>query len=103
MTVAFNQAAAFVDVRVLEYSGLDTTSPLDVTAGAAGTGTSGEQRGGDDDLGERVDFWSGHDGGRRSRERGRGSRPGSLPVRTADIAEDKIGEQHGQLQCDGDR
>ncbi len=38
VTVAFNQAAAFVDVRVLEYSGIDTTSPLDVTAGAIGTG-----------------------------------------------------------------
>ena len=38
VTVAFNQAAAFVDVRVLEYSGIDTSSPLDVTAGAVGTG-----------------------------------------------------------------
>ena len=41
VTVTFNQAAAFVDVRVLEYSGLDTVSPLDVTAGAAGSGTTG--------------------------------------------------------------
>jgi hypothetical protein len=40
VTVTFNQAAIWVDVRVLEYSGLSTTSPLDVTAGAAGTGTS---------------------------------------------------------------
>jgi hypothetical protein len=40
VTVAFNQAATFVDVRILEYSGLDTTSPLDVTAGAAGSGTT---------------------------------------------------------------
>ncbi|MGC2181709.1 MAG: IPT/TIG domain-containing protein [Terriglobales bacterium] len=40
VTVTFNQAAAFVDVRVLEYSGLDTVSPLDKTAGAAGSGTS---------------------------------------------------------------
>ena len=40
VTVAFNQAAPFVDMRVLEYSGLDQTSPLDVTAGAAGTGTA---------------------------------------------------------------
>ena len=41
VTVKFNQAAAFVDVRALEYSGLDTVSPLDVTAGAAGSGTTG--------------------------------------------------------------
>jgi hypothetical protein len=40
VTVGFNQAAAFVDVRILEYSGLDPTSPLDVTAGAAGTSSS---------------------------------------------------------------
>ena len=40
VTVTFNQAAAAVDVRVLEYSGLDTVSPLDVTAGAAGSGTT---------------------------------------------------------------
>jgi len=40
VTVTFNQTAAFADVRVLEYSGLDTSSPLDVTAGAAGTGTN---------------------------------------------------------------
>ena len=41
VTVTFNKAAAVVDVRALEYGGLDTVSPLDVTAGAAGTGTNG--------------------------------------------------------------
>jgi len=40
VTATFNQAAAFVDIRVLEYSGLDQTNPLDVTAGASGSGTS---------------------------------------------------------------
>ncbi len=40
VTVAFSKAAAFVDVRVLEYSGLDTLNPLDKTAGAAGSGTT---------------------------------------------------------------
>jgi hypothetical protein len=38
--VTFNQAAAYPDVRILEYSGLDPTSPLDVTAAAAGSGTN---------------------------------------------------------------
>jgi hypothetical protein len=41
VTVTFNKAAAVVDVRALEYGGLDTVSPLDLTAGAAGTGTNG--------------------------------------------------------------
>jgi len=37
VTVTFNQAAAFPDVRVLEYKAVST---LDVTAGASGTGTT---------------------------------------------------------------
>jgi hypothetical protein len=40
VTVTFNQAAAYPDVRILEYSGLDPSNPLDVTAAAAGTGTT---------------------------------------------------------------
>jgi hypothetical protein len=40
VTIKFNQAAAFVDIRALEYSGLDTVSPLDATAGAAGSGST---------------------------------------------------------------
>jgi hypothetical protein len=37
VTVTFNQAAAYPDVRILEYRGATT---LDVTAGASGSGTS---------------------------------------------------------------
>jgi hypothetical protein len=40
VTVKFNQAAAYPDVRILEYKGLDPTSPLDVTAAGASNGTS---------------------------------------------------------------
>jgi hypothetical protein len=40
VTVKFNQAAAYPDVRILEYSGVDPSSPLDVTAAATGKGTS---------------------------------------------------------------
>jgi hypothetical protein len=40
VTVKFSQAAAYPDVRILEYSGLDPTSPLDVTAAAPGSGPS---------------------------------------------------------------
>jgi chitodextrinase len=38
VTVTFNTAAQYADVRILEYSGVDTTAPLDVTA--VGTGSS---------------------------------------------------------------
>jgi hypothetical protein len=41
VTVMFNKAAAYADVRVLEYSGADTANPLDVTMAAAGTGLTG--------------------------------------------------------------
>jgi IPT/TIG domain len=39
VTVTFNGAAAYPDLRILEYSGLDTSNPLDVTAAGVGTGT----------------------------------------------------------------
>jgi len=40
VSVTFNQAAAYPDVRILEYRGADPTNPLDITAAAVGTGTS---------------------------------------------------------------
>jgi chitodextrinase len=40
VTVTFTGPAAFPDVRVAEYAGLDPTSPLDVVVGASGTGTA---------------------------------------------------------------
>jgi len=41
VTVTFNRTAAYPDVRVLEFAGVDQTSPLDVTAAAAGNSKSG--------------------------------------------------------------
>ena len=44
VTVKFDKAVAFADVRILEYGGLDPASPLDVTrsaAGSAATASSG--------------------------------------------------------------
>jgi len=38
VTVAFSAAAAYPDIRILEYAGADPNNPVDVTA--AGTGTS---------------------------------------------------------------
>ncbi len=40
VTVTFNQAAASPDIRILEYTGLDPVSPLDVTAAAVGNSNS---------------------------------------------------------------
>ena len=36
VTVTFNQSATKPDVRILEYSGVDVSNPLDVSAGASG-------------------------------------------------------------------
>src|SRR5215470_11298863 len=40
VTVTFSVAAAFVDIRIAEYSGLDQNNPLDVSVGAQGKTTS---------------------------------------------------------------
>lgn len=40
VTVTFNTTAAGPDIRIAEYSGIDTTSPLDAANGATGTGTA---------------------------------------------------------------
>lgn len=40
VTVVLNTATPFVDVRILEYAGLDPTAPLDVVAGASGASSS---------------------------------------------------------------
>jgi chitodextrinase len=40
LTVTFNGSAAAPDIRILEYSGLNTTSPLDVTVAATGKSSS---------------------------------------------------------------
>ena len=37
VTVQFSVAAKYADIRILEFSGLDTTNPVDVTAAATGT------------------------------------------------------------------
>ncbi len=38
VTVTFNTTVAYPDVRILEYSGLDTSNPFDVGIGTSGTG-----------------------------------------------------------------
>ena len=40
MTVKFSAAAAYPDIRILEYSGADPSNPVDVTAAGSGNSTS---------------------------------------------------------------
>ena len=40
VTVTFNTGAAYPDIRIAEYSGIDPTTPVDVAAAAQGSGAS---------------------------------------------------------------
>lgn len=40
VTIVFASAVGYPDLRVAEYSGIDTTNPLDVTVGATGSGAT---------------------------------------------------------------
>jgi fibronectin type 3 domain-containing protein len=40
VTVTFSAAAAYPDIRILEYSGADRNNPVDVVAGTSGTGVT---------------------------------------------------------------
>ena len=42
VTVTFNTAAAYPDIRILEYSGIDTLNAVDVAAGAAGNSATSD-------------------------------------------------------------
>ena len=81
VTVTFNASTPFVDIRALEYSGLDPVNPFDVGTSASGNGTrrtAARSR----QLSRRVDLRGRHDAG-CSRRRGQTSPTASLPPRTA--------------------
>jgi hypothetical protein len=40
VTVTFNTAASYPDIRILEYSGIDPVNPVDVVTGATGNGAT---------------------------------------------------------------
>ena len=42
MTATFSAAIAAVDVRIIEYGGISTVTPIDVTVGATGTATTND-------------------------------------------------------------
>jgi len=42
VTVTFNTAASYVDLRILEYGGIDTVNPLDQTASAVGSSSTAD-------------------------------------------------------------
>jgi hypothetical protein len=98
VTVAFNQAAAFVDVRILEYNGLDPASPLDVTAGAVGTGTTANSGAATTTAANELIFGAGMTGGRFNAA-GTGFASRIITSPDLDIAEDQIGSSAGSYSA----
>jgi hypothetical protein len=88
VTVAFSKAAAFVDVRVLEYSGLDTLNPLDKTAGAVGSGTAASSGAANTTSANELIFGAGMTVGRFTGA-GTGFTSRIITAPDADIAEDQ--------------
>ena len=98
VTVVFNQAAVYVDVRILEYSGLDTTSPLDVTAGAAGSSASANSGAATTTSGNELIFGAGmtvtHYTGA-----GTGFTSRIITSPDGDIAEEQVGSSAGSYSA----
>lgn len=89
VTVTFSKAAAAVDLRVLEYSGLDTANPLDVTAGAAGTGATGNSGSATTNSANELIIGAGMTAGAFTKA-GTGFTLRMITSPDADIAEDQI-------------
>ena len=100
VTVTFNKAAAYPDVRILEYSGLDPSAPLDKAVGAARNGNGGEQRQCEHDGSERTDLRSGHEWDKILRRGQWVHLADDQSVRQHRGRQD--GERDGQLQRHGD-
>lgn len=97
VTVKFNQAANFVDVRVLEYSGAGTSNPVDGTAAAAGSGSLANSGTATTTTANDLIFGAGTTGGVIS---GPGSGFTSRVItQDGDIAEDKPGTTAGSYSA----
>ena len=60
VTVRFTVAAQYADIRILEYSGLDQVTPVDVTAAAIGTNATSSSGAATTTNSTRPDFRSQH-------------------------------------------
>ncbi len=99
VTVSFNQAATFADVRVFEYSGLDTANPLDVTAGAAGTSASANSGSVTTTAANELIFGAGTTGGSFNNTGSPGFVVRVLTYPNADIGEDKTVSSTGSYNA----
>jgi hypothetical protein len=89
VTVAFNTAAAYVDLRVLEYSGIDTVNPFDKTASAVGSSSTANSGNVTTTAANELVFGAGTTTGVFSGS-GSGFTTRIITTPDADIAEDRI-------------
>jgi hypothetical protein len=99
VTATFNQAAAYVDVRIFEYSGLDASNPLDVTAGAVGTSTSASSGTATTTSANELIFGAGTTAGSFNNTGSPGFVVRVLTNPNADIGEDKIVSSTGSYSA----
>ncbi len=62
VTATFSQVATYPDIRILEYSGLDPSNPLDATATGVGTGTVATTAGANTSAANELIFGAGNNG-----------------------------------------
>jgi Domain of unknown function (DUF1929)/IPT/TIG domain/Glyoxal oxidase N-terminus len=101
VTVAFNQAATFADVRIFEYSGLDPTNPLDVTAGASGTSATANSGSATTTSANELIFGAGTTAGSFNNTGSPGFVVRVLTFPNADIGEDKTVNSTGSYNAVG--
>jgi hypothetical protein len=87
--VAFNTAAAYVDLRVLEYSGIDAVNPLDQTVSAVGSSSTANSGNVTTTAANELVFGAGTTTGVFSGS-GSGFTTRIITTPDADIAEDRI-------------
>ena len=90
VTVTFNAATPYVDLRALEYSGLDLANPFDVGASASGTSTSANSGAVTTTAARRTDLRCRNDNRRVQRRQEVALPRASSPRPTLDIAEDRF-------------
>ena len=98
VTVTFTTAAVYPDIRILEYSGADPNNPVDVTA--ASSGNSASSSSGAATTTNATDLiFAANLVQTTTTGPGSGFTKRLLTSPDGDIAEDRDGHRHGQLQC----
>ena len=98
VTVTFSQAAAYPDVRILEYRGV---TALDVTAGASGSSASASSGTATTTSANELIFGA-NTVATGNEAAGSGFTSRIITTPDGDLAEDKIGDGGREQQCDGD-